>query len=95
MATNQEGPMTPGTHADLVARLTELASRSGCDSPVFNNCVLDGAPVLDMCLPCTASRAADALAALPPPADPPHDCEAWRREGLGCARCNKADTWLG
>lgn len=69
MATNQGGPMTPGTHADLVARLTELASRSGCDSPVFNNCVLDGAPVLDMCLPCTASRAADALAALPPPAE--------------------------
>jgi len=25
------------------------------------------------------------------PADPPHDCEAWRLEGLGCARCNKAD----
>lgn len=38
-----------------------------------------------------ACEAADALAALLPPADPPHDCEAWRLEGLGCARCNKAD----
>jgi hypothetical protein len=27
-------------------------------------------------------------AALSTPA--PHDCEAWRREGMGCARCNRA-----
>lgn len=32
---------------------------------------------------CAALKAAQA-----PPPDPPHDCEAWRLEGLGCAACH-------
>lgn len=77
----------------LVARLTELASRSGCDSPVFNNCVLDGAPVLDMCLPCVASKAAAALAA--PPAAPLYEyCPSCRRLGplFGLAAIRSEET---
>lgn len=75
--------MTP--HADLVARLLrELVTLVRGECPALLNEDSGGDARLSLAID-------DALAALPPPADPPHDCEAWRLEGLGCARCNKAD----
>ena len=72
-------------HADLVARLLrELVTLVRGECPALLNEDSGGDARLSLAID-------DALAALPPPADPPHDCEAWRLEGLGCARCNKAD----
>lgn len=77
------GPMTP--HSDLVTRLLrELVTLVRGECPALLNEDSGGDARLSLAID-------DALAALPPPADPPHDCEAWRLEGLGCARCNKAD----
>lgn len=95
MATNQEGPMTPGTHADLVARLRKFVTEYRKIQRLDHEMVYAlHSEYEERFAPLRLSdieAAADALAALPPPADPPHDCEAWRLEGLGCARCNKAD----
>ena len=80
MATNQGCPMTP--HADLVARLEELASKNGCLSAAYENCIEQGASQSDMCLTCAAATAAKALAALPPPANPLYEyCPSCRRLG--------------
>ena len=95
MATNQEGPMTPGTHADLVARLRKFVTEYRKIQRLDHEMVYAlHSEYEERFAPLRLSdieAAADALAALPPPADPPHDCEVWRLEGLGCARCNKAD----
>ena len=64
MATNQGGPMTP--HADLVARLLrELVTLVRGESPALLNEDSGGDARLSLAID-------DALAALPPPADPPH-----------------------
>ena len=71
--------MNQGVRADLVARLRDEAGELARYTKGNSRAIA------------AMREASDALAALPPPADPPHDCEAWRLEGLGCARCNKAD----
>lgn len=71
--------MNQGVRADLVARLRDEAGELARYTKGNSRAIA------------AMREASDALAALPPPADPLHDCEAWRLEGLGCARCNKAD----